>query len=210
MKVLLVNGSPHVHGCTDAALNECASALNSEGIETDIWWLGTKPVGGCIACGQCSKNQKCVFDDKVNEFTELAQNYDGFIFGSPVYYSGMNGNLMSFMDRVFYSSSSKSPHPFRFKPAAAVVSARRAGTTSALDQINKYFMHQQMPVVSSRYWNMVHGSTAEDVKKDEEGLQIMRTLGRNMAWMLKVIEAGKKEGIEYPGQEKRIGTNFIR
>ena len=137
--------------------------------------------------------------------------YDGFIFGSPVYYSGINGNLMSFMDRVFYSASAQEPHPFRFKPAAAVVYARRAGTTSALDQMNKYFLHQQMPIVSSRYWNMVHGNTPDEVCQDEEGLQIMRYLGRNMAWMLKLIESGRQNGILPPEQEeRRLATNFIK
>lgn len=211
MKVLLVNGSPHAKGCTYTALAEAAFALKQEGIETDFFWIGSKPIAGCIGCYQCGKKHQCVFDDKVNEFTKLAAEYDGFLFGSPVYYSGMNGSLMSFMDRVFFSASGQEPHPFRFKPAAAVVSARRAGTTSALDQMNKYFLHQQMPIVSSRYWNMVHGNTPEEVKQDAEGLQIMRTLGRNMAWLLKLREAGEKAGVPLPAQEeKRIATNFIR
>lgn len=211
MKVLLVNGSPHQKGCTFTALSEVASSLNAEGIETDFYWIGNKPIGGCIGCYQCAKKQKCVFDDKVNEFTELAADYDGFVFGSPVYFSGMNGSLMSFMDRVFFSASSLNPHPFRFKPAAAVVSARRAGTTSSLDQMNKYFFHQQMPIATSRYWNMVHGNTPEEVRQDEEGLQIMRYLGRNMAWLLNLIEKGNSAGISYPPQEDhRIATNFIR
>ena len=143
MKVLLVNGSPNKNGCTYTALDEIKKTLAEEGIEADSFQLGKKPVGGCIACYQCVSKGKCVFDDAVNEFTELAKNYDEFIFGSPVYYSGMNGSLMSFMDRVFFSASSQEPHPFRYKPAAAVVSARRAGTTSAIDQINKYFLEQQ-------------------------------------------------------------------
>ena len=210
-KVLLINGSPHQKGCTYTALSEVASALNEEGIETSFYWIGNKPVGGCIGCFQCTNKKQCVFDDKVNEFTALAAGYDGFIFGSPVYYSGMNGNLMSFMDRVFFSASLQEPHPFRFKPAAAVVSARRAGTTSALDQMNKYFLHQQMPIATSRYWNMVHGNTPEEVCKDEEGLQIMRYLGRNMAWLLKLKETGEKVGIALPKQEEiRKATNFIR
>ena len=211
MKVLLVNGSPHQNGCTYTALAEVAGALHSEGIGTDFYWIGNKPIGGCIGCFQCAKKQKCVFDDKVNEFTELAKEYDGFVFGSPVYYSGMNGSLMSFMDRVFFSASAKDPHPFRFKPAAAVVSARRAGTTSALDQMNKYFFHQQMPIATSRYWNMVHGNTPEEVRQDEEGLQTMRYLGRNMAWLLKLKKAGEEAGVPYPEpEENRIATNFIR
>ena len=210
-KVLLINGSPHQKGCTYTALSEVASALNEEGIETSFYWIGNKPVGGCIGYFQCTSKKQCAFDDKVNEFTALAVGYDGFIFGSPVYYSGMNGNLMSFMDRVFFSASLQEPHPFRFKPAAAVVSARRAGTTSALDQMNKYFLHQQMPIATSRYWNMVHGNTPEEVCKDEEGLQIMRYLGRNMAWLLKLKETGEKVGIALPKQEEiRKATNFIR
>ncbi|MBO7426340.1 MAG: flavodoxin family protein [Clostridiales bacterium] len=211
MKVLLVNGSPHKEGCTYTALTEVASALKEEGIGSEIYWIGNKPIGGCIGCYQCGAKKQCVFDDQVNEFTQKALEFDGFIFGSPVFYSGMNGSLMSFMDRVFFSASAKDPHPFRFKPAAAVVSARRAGTTSTLDQINKYFLHQQMPVVSSRYWNMVHGNSPDEVRQDEEGMQVMRYLGRNMAWMLKLREAGDKAGIALPKQEEtRKSTNFIR
>ena len=211
MKVLLVIGSPHQKGCTYTALSEVALTLNEEGIDTDYFWIGNKPIGGCIGCYQCGKKKKCVFDDKVNEFTALAADYDGFVFGSPVYYSGMNGSLMSFMDRVFFSASAQNPHPFRFKPAAAVVSARRAGTTAALDQMNKYFFHQQMPIATSRYWNMVHGNTPEEVKQDEEGLQIMRYLGGNMAWLLKLKEVGDKNGVALPKQEEtRLATNFIR
>ena len=211
MKVLLINGSPHHKGCTFTALEEVAAALDEEGIGTDFFWIGNKPISGCIGCFQCATKQKCVFDDMINEFTTLAVDYDGFIFGSPVYYSGMNGSLMSFMDRVFFSASAQEPHPFRFKPAAAVVSARRAGTTSALDQMNKYFFHQQMPIATSRYWNMVHGNTPEEVKKDKEGLQIMRYLGRNMAWLLKLKEIGEKNGVAFPEQEAvRLATNFIR
>lgn len=211
MKVLLVNGSPNQYGCTYTALSEITKTLNEEGIDTDFYWIGKKPVSGCIACYQCSKSGRCVFNDKVNEFTAKAAEFDGFIFGSPVFYSGMNGSLMSFMDRVFFSASAQDPHPFRYKPAAAVVSARRAGTTSAIDQINKYFLHQQMPIVTSRYWNMEHGNTPEEVMQDEEGLQIMRVLGRNMSWMLKLREAGDKAGIPLPKQEEeRMATNFIR
>lgn len=211
MKVLLINGSPNKNGCTYTALSEIKNTLNEESIEADIYWIGKKAIGGCIACYQCAKKGKCVFDDKVNEFTALAQDYDGFIFGSPVYYAGMNGSLMSFMDRVFFSASRQEPHPFRFKPAAAIASARRAGTTSTLEQMNKYFLHQQMPVVSSRYWNMVHGNTPEEVTRDEEGLQIMRVLARNMAWLLKLKEAGDRVGIPLPKQEEvRLATNFIR
>ena len=211
MKVLLINGSPHKSGCTYTALSVIADTLKENEIGSDIYWIGNKPIGGCIGCFACAKKQKCVFDDKVNEFTALAAEYDGFIFGSPVYYSGMNGSLMSFMDRVFFSASRQEPHPFMFKPAAAIVSARRAGTTSALDQMNKYFLHQQMPIISSRYWNMVHGNNPDEVMQDAEGLQIIRVLARNMAWFLKLKEAGEKAGIPMPTQEEtRIATNFIR
>jgi len=211
MKVLLINGSPNQKGCTYTALSVCSEILNKEDIETEFFWIGKKPLSGCIACGKCAELKHCVFQDKVNEFTELAQTADGFIFGSPVYYSGINGSMMSFMDRAFFSGHRKEPNPYQFKPAAAVVSARRAGTSSALDQMNKYFLHGQMPVISSRYWNMVHGNTPEEVMQDAEGLQIMRVLGRNMAWFLKLKEAGEKAGIQPPKQEEtRIATNFIR
>ena len=211
MKVLLVIGSPHEKGCTYTALSEAAKALNEEGIRTDFFWIGKKPIAGCTGCGACARLGKCVFDDRVNEFTALAGEYDGFIFGSPVYFSGMNGAMMSFMERAFFSGHRQEKNPFFFKPAAAVVSARRAGTTSALDQMNKYFLHGQMLVPGSRYWNMVHGNTPEEVLKDEEGLHIMRVLGKNMAWLLKLKEAGKAASIELPVQEKsRIATNFIR
>ena len=211
MKVLLVNGSPHPKGCTYTALAHIADTLLQQNLDADIYWIGNKPISGCLGCFQCSQKLKCVFDDKVNEFTKLAADYDGFIFGSPVFYAGMNGSLMSFMDRAFFSASRQNPHPFRFKPTAAVVSARRAGTTSALDQMNKYFLHQQMPIVSSRYWNMVHGNTPEEVMQDAEGLQILRVLGRNMAWLLKLKQAGMAAGVPFPEQEdKRIATNFIR
>lgn len=211
MKVLLINGSPHKNGCTFTALSEIAATLLESEISSDFFWIGNMPIGGCIGCYQCRKTNQCVFRDKVNEFSALAADYDAFVFGSPVYFSGMNGSLMSFMDRVFFTSAGRVPHPFRFKPAAAVVTARRSGTTSALDQINKYFYHQQMPIVTSRYWNMVHGSTPEQVMKDEEGLQTLRYLARNLAWMLKLKEAGEKAGVPLPKQETtRIATDFIR
>ena len=206
MKVLLVNGSPNKNGCTYTALREIQNTLAEESIDSEIFWIGKKAIGGCIACGQCSEKGKCVFDDKVNEFTAQAQEADGFIFGSPVYYSGVNGSLMSFMDRAFYSSGSQTPDPFSLKPAAAVVSARRAGTTSSIDQLNKYFMIRQMPVVSSRYWNMVHGNTPEEVLQDKEGLQIMRILARNMAWLLRSIQSQPAPAVE----DEWKGMNFIR
>ena len=205
MKVILVNGSPHKEGCTYTALTEIAKTLNAEGIETEIFNTGTD-VYSCRACGACAKLGKCVIDDVVNEFVAKAKEADGFVFGSPVHYAAASGALASFMGRAFYSGKGA----FAFKPAAAVMSARRAGTTAAFEQINKFFTISQMPVISSKYWNMVHGSKAEDVLKDEEGLSVMRALGRNMAWFLKLKEAGEKAGIELPEQEPQIRTSFIR
>jgi multimeric flavodoxin WrbA len=210
MKVLLVNGSPHAKGCTYTALDEVAQTLNSEGIETQIFQIGTKPVAGCIACKTCAQTGKCAFADLVNDFLDLAQNADGFIFGSPVHYAAASGAITSFMDRAFYSDMQTGRQAFYLKPAAAVVSARRAGTTATFDQLNKYFTISEMPVISSRYWNMVHGQTPEDVKKDLEGLQTMRILGRNMAWFLKCKEAGIKAGVLLPQREEKVATNFIR
>ncbi|APM39776.1 flavodoxin family protein [Clostridium kluyveri] len=210
MKVLLVNGSPHEKGCTYTALNEVAGTLNHEGIDTEIFQIGTKPLVGCIACKGCVKIGQCVFDDKVNEFLEIAGNFHGYIFGSPVHYAAASGAITSFMDRVFYADLCSGKQSFYLKPAAAVVSARRAGTTATFDQLNKYFTLMEMPIISSQYWNMVHGHTPEDVEKDLEGLQIMRTLGRNMAFFLKCKEAGIKAGIALPEREQTIFTNFIR
>ncbi|MDE6412602.1 MAG: flavodoxin family protein, partial [Eubacterium sp.] len=190
MKVLLVNGSPHKEGCTYTALSEIAKTLNEEDIETEIFWIQNKPIGGCISCHSCIKLGKCVFDDVVNEFREKAMEADGFVFGSPVHYAAASGNITAFMDRMFYSDFCVNKcRAFKFNPEADIVSARRAGTTAAFDQLNKYFTISQMPVISSRYWNMVHGATAEEVLQDEEGMQTMRTLGNNMAWLLKCIQA---------------------
>ena len=211
MKVLLVNGSPHEKGCTYTALAEVCKTLNEEGIDTEIFWIGIKPISGCIACKKCAELGKCVFNDTVNEFVEKAKEADGFIFGTPVHYAAASGAITSFMDRAFYSAGcSKQSDIFRYKPASPVVSARRAGTTATYDQINKYFGITEMPIISSRYWNMVHGAKPEDVLKDEEGMQAMRILGRNMAYYLKCIESGKKAGIELPKREKTILTNFIQ
>ncbi|QAT50522.1 flavodoxin family protein [Caproiciproducens sp. NJN-50] len=210
MKVLLVNGSPHAKGCTYTALAEVAKTLNEEHITTEIFQIGTKPVSGCIACGHCQKYGTCVFDDCVNEFVALAKDADGFVFGSPVHYAAASGAITSFLDRVFYSNASSGQNVFYLKPAACVVSARRAGTTAAFEQLNKYLTISEMPVISSRYWNMVHGISPDDVKKDLEGLQVMRILGRNMAWFLKCKEAGIKAGIPFPKQEEHIATNFVR
>lgn len=210
MKVLLVNGSPHEKGCTFTALNEVAQTLHQEGIETEIFQLGKKPLVGCTACQACFDVGRCVFKDRVNEFLAIAGNFDGFIFGTPVHYAAASGAITSFMDRVFYAGSRDSQQLFYLKPAAAVISARRAGTTATFDQLNKYFTISQMPVISSRYWNMVHGATPEQVRQDLEGLQIMRILARNMAWFLKCKEAGSKAGVPFPETEVVTMTNFIR
>jgi len=207
MKVILVNGSPHKNGCTYTALKEIADTLEKQDIETEIFQVGTDPVAGCIGCGVCAKTkQGCFRKDIVNEFVEKAKEADGYIFGTPVHYAAASGAITSFMDRAFYSGGGV----MRGKPAAAVVSCRRGGATACFDQMNKYFTICGMPIVSSQYWNMVHGSVAEDVHKDEEGMQTMRTLGNNMAWLMKCIEAGKQNGITYPEREPVIRTNYIR
>lgn len=211
MKVLLVNGSPHKEGCTYTALTEVEKSLNKEGIETDIFWIGNKPISGCIACKACVKLKKCVFNnDKVNEFIEIAKDYDGFIFGTPVHWAAASGAIISFLDRVFYADSCGGRKSFYLKPAATVISARRAGTTATFDQINKYFGILQMPIITSQYWNMVHGAKPEEVKQDLEGMQIMRTLGRNMAFFLKCKEAGIKAGVKLLEVEPTVFTSFIR
>ena len=210
MRVLLVNGSPHKKGCTFTALTEVAETLNKEEIDTEIFWVGTKPLVGCTACKKCVETGHCSFNDCVNDFLDIAKDADGFIFGSPVHYAAASGAITSFMDRVFYADLLGGGQSFYLKPAAAVVSARRAGTTATFDQINKYFTISEMPIISSRYWNMVHGAKPEDVKKDLEGLQTMRILARNMAWFLKCKEAGTKAGVQLPEKEENIFTNFIR
>lgn len=207
MKALLINGSPHEKGCTYTALNEVAETLQAEGIETEIFHVGTQPIGGCIGCGGCAKNgnNRCVFDDVVNRALEKAEEADAYVFGSPVHYAAASGAITSLLDRFFYAGKIH-----KFKPGAIVVSARRAGTTATIDQLSKYFTISNMLTVGSQYWNMVHGSCPDDVKKDVEGMQTMRVLGKNMAWVLKCIEAGKDAGICPPEHEQKINTNFIR
>ena len=206
MKVLLINGSPHKDGCTFTALNEVAKTLEKNGIETEILYLGVKPIAGCIACGKCFEQKKCVFDDKVNEILSRSDEFDGLVIGSPVYYAGPSGQIRAFLDRLFYAGGRR----FAGKPGAAVVSCRRGGATAAFDQLNKYFTISSMPIVSSQYWNQVHGAYAEQVLQDEEGLQTMRTLGNNMAWLLKCIQLGKENGITLPEREPPVWTNFVR
>ncbi len=208
MKVLLINGSPKEHGCTYTALKEVADELEKNGVEAEIFHIGNKPVMGCKGCGYCLKTgtHTCVYnEDSVNEAILKAKDADGFVFGSPVHYASASGAITSFLDRLFMAGYSMA-----HKPGAAVASCRRGGATATIDQLNKYFTIAQMPVVSSNYWNMVHGNTPDEVKQDEEGMQTMRILGRNMAWMLKCIEAGKKSGINAPEPEAKIKTNYIR
>lgn len=202
-KVLLLNGSPHTHGCTTTALDEMVSVFEKEGIETEIIQVGNKDIRGCIACGTCESKGKCVFDDLVNEVAPKFEEADGLVVGSPVYYGSPNGNLLSFLDRLFYSTSF-SKH---MKVGAAVVSCRRGGNTASFDVLNKYFTISSMPVASSTYWNQVHGFSAEDVKKDLEGLQTMRNLARNMSFMIKAFAAAK-ETIGYPELERGAFTSF--
>lgn len=211
MKVLLINGSPHKNGCTNRALEEVAKTLEHEGVDTEIYWLGVKPVGGCMACFKCIETGSCVINDCVNEFRQKAYSADGFVFGSPTHYAGATGNLVGFLDRLFFSEfQGNANKAFYLKPAAAVVSARRAGTTTVFSQLVKYFTVQEMPVISTRYWNMVHGMDASEVEQDAEGLFNMRVLGRYMAYFLKCKEAARLAGIPLPETEPPVFTNFVR
>lgn len=205
MKVLLINGSPNVKGCTYTALEEVSKTLSQEGIETEIIHVGNKDIRGCIACRQCKTKGKCVFDDLVNEVALKFNKCDGIIIGSPVYFASANGTLVSFIDRLFYSMTDDKT----MKVGAAVVSCRRGGSTATFDEINKYFTISGMPVVSSQYWNMVHGNSPEEVKQDLEGMQTMRTLGKNMAFLMKSIQLGKEQ-FGLPEKEVHTFTNFIR
>lgn len=210
MKVLLVNGSPHEKGCTYTALNAIAEQLQKDGIGSEIYYTGTEAIKPCMACRACAKLGKCVVNDKVNEFVNLAAEFDGYIFGSPVHYGSASGIIVPFLDRVFFSAFLAGRKIFRHKPGAAIVSARRAGTTFSVDQLNKYFQISEMPVISGRYWNMVHGANAEQVLQDKEGMQNMRILAKNMAYYLKCQEAAARAGITPPEAEQIEFTNFIR
>ncbi len=203
MKVLVINGSPHLTGCTDRGLKEVERTLAEKGIEVERVNIGNKDIRGCIGCNFCREHGRCVFNDAVNETAPKFAEAAGMLVGSPVYYAGANGQLLAFLDRLFYSTSGTVDKAM--KVGAAVVSSRRAGSTSAFDEINKYFTISAMPIVSSTYWNEVHGFTAADVEDDLEGLQTMRNLGRNMAFMIKAIEAAKKDA---PTQERGVFTNF--
>ncbi len=205
MKVILVNGSSRENGCTATALGEIERTLQAEGVETERIFIGNAPIADCMNCKKCRELGRCVLNDTVNAFVEKAKTADGFVFGSPVYYAHPSGRLLSFMDRAFYSGGAA----FRQKPAAAVFSARRAGTTASMDVVNKYFTICQMPVVSSTYWNAVHGNEPSEVMQDAEGLNTMQNIGHNMAWLLRCIELGRQNGINAPENQK-VSTNFIR
>lgn len=207
MKVLMINGSPHEKGCTYTALSEVATSLQKQGIESEILWIGKGVIQGCSACGSCKKTGVCIFTkDLVNEASVKAKACDALILGSPVYYASANGAMIAFLDRLFRLISKL----MALKPGASVVSCRRGGASATFDQLNKYLTISQMPVVSSTYWNSVHGNTPEEVRQDLEGMQVMRNLGSNLAWLLKCIEAGKANGVGLPEREDSIMTNFIR
>lgn len=205
-KALLINGSPNEHGCTDAALQELAASLTANGVEAEILWLGKKPMQDCIACGHCQEAGACVFHDLVNEVSARMDEFGALVVGSPVYYGGPSGRLCSFLDRLFFSSSAEK---FRGKLAASVVSCRRGGATASFERLNQFFLMNNMHAVGSQYWNQVHGFTAEDVRRDAEGLQTMRTLGQNMAYLLKAQEAAEAAGLPKPVYEPPVFTNFM-
>jgi multimeric flavodoxin WrbA len=206
MKALLVNGSPNEHKCTYTALQQVEAGLKEGGISCEWFWLGKDAVRPCVACGKCGKTGRCAFDDDcLCTLADAAVDADALVFGSPVYYAGINGSLKSALDRLYYSVGSK----LAYKPGGAVVSARRAGTTAALEQLNKYFIINNQPLAGSGYWPMVHGNTVDEVMQDKEGLQVARQMGSNIAWMLNCIEAGCAAGIK-PKPYEKIGTNFIR
>lgn len=207
MKVLMINGSPHEHGCTDAALKIVAQELLTQGVESEIVWIGKGAVHSCQGCGACKKLGRCVFaDDVVNSIGEKIAQADGYVFGAPVHYASPAGGMIALMDRLFVSHGAE----MQFKPAASVVSARRAGTTASYDVLNKYIGINNMLQVPSTYWNMVHGNTAEEVAKDEEGVTIMRAIGSNMAWLLKLLQSAKGGELEKPVSIPKVKTNFIR
>lgn len=213
MKVILVNGSPHKDGCTNTALREVQKTLEENDIQTEMMWLGTKAIAGCIGCNQCLKqneeqkiSNRCFIDDKVNEFLDKVEDADGFVFGTPVHFAAASGQITSFLDRAFYGRGSM----FSNKVCASIVSCRRGGATAAFDQMNKYALMSNMYLVGSNYWNQVHGTCQEEVKQDLEGIQTMQNLAKNMVYILKCIKAGESLGIEKPKYDKKIKTNFIR
>lgn len=207
MKVLLVNGSPNLHGCTDAALRIISNELSAQGVDSEIFHIGNSPVRGCIGCGGCKKTGKCVFDDDIlNKLGQKVKEADGYVFGSPVHYASPAGAMIALMDRLFTAYGGY----MQFKPAASIVSARRAGTTASYDALNKYIGINSMIAVPSTYWNMVHGSKASEVESDEEGVTIMRAVASNMAWLLKLLDGAKGSELERPVIIPKLKTNFIR
>ncbi len=206
MKALLINGSPNEFGCTYTALRQVERILAENGIASELLYLGKKPVAGCIACGACERTGRCAFNDLVNQVAERLDEFDAIVVGSPVYYAGPSGQITAFLDRLFYSAGGR----MAGKLGASVVSCRRGGASAAFDRLNKYFTISNMPVVSSQYWNQVHGSAPEEVEQDLEGLQTMRTLAMNMVWLLRSIEAGRRCGVTAPEYESHQWTNFIR
>lgn len=210
MKVMLLNGSPHKNGCTEIALNIMAKVLKENDIETEMFFIGSEPISPCKGCFTCAKLEKCVINDKVNEFSDKMKKCDGLIIGSPVHYASASGIITAFLDRAFFIGYF-SRDIYAHKPAAAIVNARRAGTTAALDQLNKYFTISQMPIISGRYWNMVHGWKPEEVLQDKEGVQNLKIVAKNMAWFLKCKELALSSGLELPKLEEKVEvTNFIR
>ena len=205
-KALMINGSPHEFGCTYTALKEVADTLEKNGVETELLYLGMKPVAGCIACRSCIKTGHCAFDDQVNRVLDKLDEYSGIVVGSPVYFAGPSGQLCAFLDRLFFSSGDK----MEGKIAASVVSCRRGGASAAFDRLNKYFTISNMHIAGSQYWNQIHGNSPEQAVQDLEGMQTMRTLGQNIAWLIKSVEAGKAAGVAAPEHEKPIKTNFVR
>ncbi len=210
-KVLLVNAGPHKAGCTNRALEEVAAALREEGVSTDIFWVGNKPVASCLACRKCDELGHCVINDRVNDFVAIAPGYDGIVLGSPVHFGAATGAATAFYDRAFYALlRSSAGNALRMTVGAAVASCRRAGNTATIDQLNRYFQLMQMPIATSSYWNIVHGATAADVEQDAEGLRTMRNLAHNMAFLIKAIRGAKQTGINIAPSEPPVYTNFIR
>lgn len=206
MKVLMLNGSPHPKGCTYTALMAVSDALQKENVETEMLYLGKEAVPSCIACGQCDKTGRCFRKDGVNDILDRLEEFDALVVGSPVYYAAASGQITSFLNRLFYAGRGRFAHML----GASVVSCRRAGETSAFDQLNKYFTISGMSIVGSMYWNQVHGNTPEEVRQDTEGMESLRVLGENMAWLLKCMEAGRAAGIPVPNNSEITNTNFIR
>ncbi len=206
MKVLLLNGSPHPKGCTYTALMEIARTLEKHDIQWELVQIGSQIVPGCLGCGKCKGGAPCIIEDGVNALAARLEEFDGMVVGSPIYYAGPSGQCTAFLDRLFYSASSK----LKGKPGAAIVSCRRGGASAGFDRLNKYFSICSMPIVTSQYWNQVHGNTPEEVLRDEEGMQTMRTLAENMAWLIKCIAVAKAAGIPDPTEEPKVRTNFIR